>query len=266
MRQPAGFVSQSHPDYVLKLHKPLYSLKQSPHAWFSKLSSRLTSWGFCGSKADASMFIYKDKCSLVICLIYVDDILMTGNNPSLLQHFISELNVCFSLKDLGSISYFLGVKVTYQPGFLHLSWSKYISDLPKRADMVNCKPIHTPTVACAQLSLNDPPLDDPATYRSLVGALHYFTLTRPSISFSINKLCQFLHAPKTTHMQAVKRLLRYLKGTSSLGLTFTKSSHRAITCYTDADWASCPDDRRSTSGWWSVFLILSIDLYLSFCP
>lgn len=176
-------------------------------------------WGFCGSKADASMFIYKDKCSLVICLIYVDDILMTGNNPSLLQHFISELNVCFSLKDLGSISYFLGVQVTYQPGFLHLSWSKYISDLLKRADMVNCKPIHTPMVACAQLSLNDPPLDDPTTYWSLVGALHYCTLTRPSISFSINKLCQFLHAPKTTHMQAVKHLLRYLKGVSSLGLT-----------------------------------------------
>jgi histone deacetylase 1/2 len=96
-------------------------------------------------------------------------------------------------------------------------------------------------------------LEDATRYRSIVGALQYLTLTRPDISFSVNKVCQFLHAPTTSHWTAVKRILRYLKDTSNFGLRINKSPSMLVSAFSDADWAGCPDDRRSTCGF-AVFL------------
>ncbi|XP_038903624.1 uncharacterized mitochondrial protein AtMg00810-like [Benincasa hispida] len=112
------------------------------------------------------------------------------------------------------------------------------------------------------LSLTDGlPLENPYEYQSLIGALQYCTLTRPDISFSVNKLCQFMHAPTFSHLQVAKRLLQYLKGTAHHRLLLSKSPALALTCYSDADWASCPDDRRSTSDFY-VFLGSSL---ISWC-
>ena len=96
-------------------------------------------------------------------------------------------------------------------------------------------------------------VEDPTRYRSIVGALQYLTLTRPHLSFSVNKVCQFLHSPTTVHREVVKRILRYVKGTIGLGLRFKKSNSMLVSAFSDADWAGCPDDRRSTSGF-AVFL------------
>jgi histone deacetylase 1/2 len=90
--------------------------------------------------------------------------------------------------------------------------------------------------------------EDSTRYRSIVGALQYLTLTRPDVSFSVNKVCQFLYSPTTVHWEAVKRILRYLKGTLSLGLRIGKSKTILVSAFSDADWAGCPDDRRSTGG------------------
>ena len=95
--------------------------------------------------------------------------------------------------------------------------------------------------------------EDATNYRSVVGALQYLTLTRPDISYSVNKVCQYLHAPRTTHWTAVKRILRYLKFSEGLGLQITKSPSLLVTAYSDADWVGCADDRRSTGGF-AVFL------------
>ncbi|XP_038891702.1 uncharacterized mitochondrial protein AtMg00810-like [Benincasa hispida] len=141
---------------------------------------------------------------------------------------------------------------------LHFSQSKSIHSFLKCAHLIDCKPIHSPMAIGASLSLTDvQSLDNPSGYRILVGALQYCTLTRPDISFSVNKLCQFIHAPTISHLQAAKRLLWYLKGTTHHGILLTKSPVLALTCYTDADWASCLDDRQSTSGF-CVFLGLSL--------
>jgi histone deacetylase 1/2 len=91
-------------------------------------------------------------------------------------------------------------------------------------------------------------VDNAFRYRSVVGGLQYLTLTRPDISFAVNKVCQFLSRPTETHWEAVKRILRYFKGTLQVGLQFRRSSSSCISIFTDADWAGCPDDRRSTSG------------------
>src|SRR3954468_5840242 len=122
--------------------------------------------------------------------------------------------------------------------------------------MKGCKPVSTPLSTSEKLSLHDgDPLgpDDSTQYRSIVGALQYLTLTRPDISFSVNKVCQYLHAPTTAHWTAAKRILRYVQGTIHVGLTFQQSSSSLLSAFSDADWAGCLDDRRSTGGF-AIFL------------
>jgi len=122
--------------------------------------------------------------------------------------------------------------------------------------MVSCKSTNTPMSTSENLfAYEGSPLsvEDSSRYRSIVGALQYLTLTRPDISFSVNKVCQYLHAPTTLHWEAVKRILRYLKGTPNLGLRFNRSSSMLVSAFSDADWAGCPDDRRLTGGF-AVFL------------
>jgi histone deacetylase 1/2 len=117
--------------------------------------------------------------------------------------------------------------------------------------MAGCKPVDTPLSTSEKLSLVDGEMlssDDSTRYRSIVGALQYITLTRPDISYSVNKVCQFLHTPTTVHWTTVKRILRYLQGTISLGLRIRKSTSILLSAFSDADWAGCPDDRRSTGG------------------
>lgn len=122
--------------------------------------------------------------------------------------------------------------------------------------MEDCKPVSTPLSTSEKLSINEGTVlgeNDATHYRSIVGALQYLTLTRPDISFSVNKVCQFLHTPTTVHWAAVKRILRYLKHTVDLGLKISRSSSLLVSGYSDADWAGCLDDRRSTGGF-AVFL------------
>ena len=136
------------------------------------------------------MFLYSRGSYMLIVLIYVDDILVTRNHDPLITDLISSLHSQFSLKDLGALSYFLGIEVTCTSTGLLLCQHKYITDLLHRAEMIDCKPYHTPMVAGTPLSVHDgEPLPDPTTYRNFVGALQYCTLTRPDISFLVNHLC-----------------------------------------------------------------------------
>jgi hypothetical protein len=124
--------------------------------------------------------------------------------------------------------------------------------------MINCKPCTTPLSTSRKLKIGSGDLlssEDATRYRSIVGALQYLTLTQPDLSFSVNKVCQFLHAPTTDHWTAVKHILRYVKHTLRYGLKITKSSSMLVSAFTDSDWAwaSDPDDRRST-GCFAVFI------------
>ncbi|KAB2629407.1 hypothetical protein D8674_034202 [Pyrus ussuriensis x Pyrus communis] len=223
MKQPPGFVDPTRPNYVCKLHKALYGLKQAPRAWFQRLSAFLVHSGFVQSRADSSMFTFHQGSTILIFLLYVDDIVLTGNASSLLQTFIAVLGKEFELKDLGRLHYFLGVE---------------------------CKPCPTPVAAKTSLSATSgSPLPDASLYRQIVGSLQYLTLTRPDISFAVQTVAQFMGRPTTDHMDAVKRILRYLKGTLGMGITFTPSAQPfQLAAYSDADWAGCPDTRRSTTG------------------
>ena len=250
MTQPVGFVDPSKPSHVCQLKKALYGLKQAPRAWFEKLKQALVTWGFKASTSDSSLFIFSNTKDLIFLLVYVDDILVTGNNVSLIKKILDDLNKCFALKTLGFVGYFLGFEVHRDENGILLTQSKYISDLLKKANMINAKSCSTPMCSSNKLARDKGDSFEHSTlYRSIIGGLQYLTLSRPDIAFSVNKLSQFLQTPTDEHWKACKRVLRYLKGTSSVGLQFKPADRLVLEGYADADWASSLDDRRSTSGY-----------------
>jgi len=256
MHQPPGFEDPNRPNYVCKLDKALYGLKQAPRAWYSRLSERLIQLGFKASKADTSLFFFSKGGITMFVLVYVDDIIVASSTEQATSALLRDLKEQFALKDLGELHYFLGIEVHKTSGGILLTQEKYASDLLKRVSMANCKPVNTPLSTSEKLSLYEgTPLgaQDTTRYRSIVGALQYLTLTRPDISFAVNKVCQFLHAPTTIHWEAVKRILRYIKQCTGLGLKIHRSASTLVSAFSDADWAGCVDDRKSTGGF-AVFI------------
>jgi Reverse transcriptase (RNA-dependent DNA polymerase) len=250
MTQPPGFQDPSNPTHVCKLHKAIYRLRQSPRAWYHKLRDTLLEIGFHSSTSDPSLFIFRHKTHVAFLLDYVDDIILTGNNTTLLQNFISLLDQRFTIKDLGSVHFFLGIEVSSHNQGLLLTQIRYINSILERAKMLGAKPVATPMATGQALSKSmGDPADDVSLYRSVVGALQYVTITCPEISFAVNRMSQFMQSPTSCHWAAVKRILRYLKGTINYGLFIQPSSSLTLHAYADLDWAGCPDDRRSTTGY-----------------
>ncbi|PRQ49673.1 putative RNA-directed DNA polymerase [Rosa chinensis] len=249
MTQPPGFIDQSHPTHVCKLNKSLYGLKQAPWAWFQRMTSFLLSIGFTQSLADSSLFIFAHGPHTIYFLLYVDDIVVTSSHDRLLQSFIDALSRGFDIKDLGPLHYFLGLQVHTSSHGLHLNQVKYAHDLLSKHDMLLTKPMSTPMSAKDSLTATDGALlDNPTEFRTLVGALQYLTITRPDIAFAVNSVSQFMSQPRLPHLVAVKRILRYVKGTLGHGLSFAPQHQPVhLFAYSDADWAGCPDSRRSTS-------------------
>jgi len=252
--QPAGFVDSSRPDMVCRLNKSLYGLKQAPRAWYSRFATFLMTLGFTEAKSDTSLFIYRRGDETAYLLLYVDDIVLTASSQQLLQSVISSLQQEFAMKDLSQLHHFLGVTVEPRSSGLLLHQRQYALDILERAGMTDCKPCSTPVDTQAKLSadLGDP-VADPTAYRSLAGALQYLTFTRPDLTYAVQQVCLHMHDPRESHLAALKRLLRYVRGTVDLGLVLHRSSSAELVVYTDADWAGCPDTRRSTSGY-AVFL------------
>ena len=189
-------------------------------------------------------------------LVYVNDIIVVSSSQSATDALLKGLEADFALKDLGNLHYFLGIEVQRTDDGLTMRQERYATNLLQRVGMTNCKSVTSPLSVLEKLSITSGeqlgPLDS-TWYRSVVGALQYLTLTRPDISLSVNKVCQFLHDPTTTHWSAVKRILRYVHGTRNVGLKISKNSSMLVSAFSDADWAGCPDDRRSTGGF-AVFL------------
>ncbi|RVW53564.1 Retrovirus-related Pol polyprotein from transposon RE2 [Vitis vinifera] len=228
MSQPPGFIDRDPPHHVCKLRKAIYGLKQAPRAWYHELRQFLLQFGFINSIADTSLFIFNNHGTILYLLVYVDDIIITGNNVEAAQTFIQQLSQRFSLKDLGPLTYFLGVET----------------------HMTEAKPAPTPLATSPILTLQSgTPLSDPTEYRTVVGSLQYLSLTRPDIAYTVNKLSQFMHQPTSDHWNAVKRLLRYLCGTLDHGITLRRTSPLALHAFSDSDWAGNKDDFTSTSAY-----------------
>ncbi|KAK4365993.1 hypothetical protein RND71_013873 [Anisodus tanguticus] len=210
--------------------------------------------GFSHSGSDNSLFIYRQGTHTNYLLLYVDDIILTTSSDDLWKSIMSHLSLEFAMKDLGHLHYFLGIAVTHHSGGLFLSQKKYVAEIVERAGMSSCKPPATPVDTKSKLSdVSSNPFADHTLYRNLDGALQYLTFTRPDISYVVKQVCLFMHNPMEDHMHVLKRIVRYVKGTLEFGLHLYSSPASKLVSYTNADWAGCPDIRRSTSGY-CVFL------------
>jgi hypothetical protein len=169
-------------------------------------------------------------------LLYVDDMVLTASTPALLRSIIDRLSAEFKMKDLGPLSFFLGVTVRRTASGFFLSQERYTEDLLERAAMSNCHSAPTPVDTKPKLSSADGELaPDPTQYRSIAGALQYLTLTRPDIAYAVQQICLHMHASRDMHWGLIKRLLRYLRGTIDHGLVLHGGSSTDIAAYSDAD-------------------------------
>jgi hypothetical protein len=259
MEQPPGYATSDPTQWVCKLQKSLYGLKQASRSWFDRFSLHIQQAGFTRSALDHSLFLYRQGDIVTWLLIYVDDIVITGNSSSHISHVKEVLQEEFKMKDLGELRYFLGVELDRKDNEMTLTQHKYTIDILNKAGMSQCKPINTPSVLNSKLRALDgsDAYPNPRFYRSIVGMLQYLTFTRPDIVYAVNQVSQFMHAPTEEHMEAVKRILRYLKATLGDGLVYKRTSTlldgHHLSTYTDADWGGDPDERRSVSGY-CVFL------------
>ncbi|CAL1362597.1 unnamed protein product [Linum trigynum] len=251
MVQPPGFVDPSRPQHVCRLRRAIYGLRQAPRAWYTALSAFLVDFGFRKTDSDASLFVYSHGKVLLYFLVYVDDLLLTGNDPGTLASFQHALSHRFSLKALGDVNYFLGIEVIPTSTGYILSQHKYMVDILNRFQMTDAKSVDTPLAASTSLTLDDgTPPTDATRFRQVIGALQYLVYTRPDIAYSVNKLSQYMHSPKSSHWQCVKRLLRYVSGTLTHGLSIRRSPGAlSLSAFADADWAGNLDDRSSTSSY-----------------
>ncbi|XP_019159666.1 PREDICTED: uncharacterized protein LOC109156266 [Ipomoea nil] len=254
MKQPPGYEDPAHPGHVCLLQRSLYGLKQAPRAWFKRLHDYLLSAGFYSSKTDVSLFCHTTEGSKVFLLVYVDEIIMMGSNTTLVNSLLGRLASTFKIRDLGTPGFFLGIETVSSGDGMVLSQRRYMVNVLSRDGMTDCKPLATHASSVTQpVTPSDQPFENPTQYRRIVGALQYLTITRPDLSYAVNRLCQFMHTPTDDHWATVKRVLRYIKGTLHYGLCLDSFPTRTIHAYSDSDWVGCPVDRKSTSGY-AVFL------------
>lgn len=249
MKIPQGF-AKSGDDRVCRLRKSLYGLRQASRNWYTKFTNALLKINFTQSCADHSLFIHRTGDVFVAALIYVDDVLLTGNDLELMQRIKQFLDHQFSIKDLGPLKYFLGIEVARTRDGIVLSQRKYVLDILEDSGMQGARPSLFPIEQHHQLTQPTSKVaPNPASYRRLVGRLLYLTITRPDITYAVNTLSQFVHSPSPSHVDAANRVLRYLKCTPGQGIFFPFQNSLNIEAFCDADWGGCQTTRRSTTGY-----------------
>lgn len=239
---------------VCRLHKSLYGLKQASRSWFQRFSSAIQEIGFQQSRADYSLFTQVCGHSITVVLLYVDDMIIAGNDEEAISQLKKFLSGCFRIKDLRPLKYFLGVEVARSKAGISICQRKYTLDILEEAGLLGVRPAKVPMEPDLVLTTTgSDALKDPARYRRLVGKLIYLTITRPDITYAVNNLNQFMQEPKLHHLKAAHRLLQYLKEAPGQGLLFPSVNQLNLIGYCDADWARCPITRRSVTGF-CIFL------------
>jgi uncharacterized membrane protein YciS (DUF1049 family) len=219
--------------------------------------------GFKKGTTDSNLYIKIEDNNFLIVLVYVDDIIFGCNKDSLVQWFASAMESEFEISMIGALSFFLGLQITQRPKGMFISQEKYLREMLKRFQMEDSKLVGTPMVIGCKLSKDDDSPDvDQSSYRSMIGSLLYITTSRLDIIHVVGMVGRYQAAPKQSHLQAVKRILRYFKETMNYGLWYPRNQNLQLTAYSNADWANCVDERKSTSGG-AFFLGDSLVVWLS---
>lgn len=252
MEQPEGFTDDEHEmDMVCELGKSLYGLKQSARLWNQKLDRYLRKIGFFQTNADHC--VYVNKNSGVIVALWVDDLIIFGNDLVGVELLKSQLKLKFEMKDMGELRYFLGIQVHRDrtEKMLQIFQRGYVNMILERFGMQNSAPVSTPIATGTKLvkTTETSTTTDLKQYQSNVGSQMYAMLcTRPDLAYAISQISQFSSNPSTIHESAAKRVLRYLNGTRNFGITFNGSRGLILEGYSDADWGA-GEDRKSISGY-----------------
>lgn len=249
MKIPQGF-SNNEENRVCRLRKSLYGLKQASRTWYQKFTISLLDIGYKQSYADHSLFTYQNNSKFVALLIYVDDVVIAGNDEDMIKKTKDHLNTSFSIKDLGPLKYFLGIEVARTDDGMVLSQHKYAMDILNDCGQLGCRPSSFPMEQNLRIDkCHESHKTDASLFRRLIGRLLYLQATRPDIAYAVNVLSQFVSDPREDHMNAVLRILRYVKSTLGQGIFIPKSGGFNLAAYCDADWMGCPFTRRSRTGY-----------------
>ncbi|MCP3667284.1 MAG: hypothetical protein GY696_33120 [Gammaproteobacteria bacterium] len=253
MKQPVGYVEPGKEDFVCKLKKSLYGLKQASRCWNTAMDTFLRESGYRKSTADSCVYCKVVGDDLIIIALYVDDLLIVTKHRSVLDKEKKVLSSKFDTKDLGPVHHILGIKVDRdrENRRLFMSQEKLFSELLQNFGMENCNPVSTPIEAGLKLESHDGDSVDKARYQSLIGSINYaVTATRPDLAAALTSVNKFMQNPGPQHWSAAKRILRYIKGTLSHGILFSgDDSGITLSGYTDADWGGDIETRQSTSGY-----------------
>lgn len=255
VQQPTGYEVTGEEEKVCKLHKALYGLKQAPRAWYSRIEDYFTKEGFEKSQNEETLFLKSNKQgNMLFVSIYIDDLIYTGNDMSMMKNFKVSMQKEFEMSDLGKMRYFLGFEVMQTPHGIHISQAKYAAEILKRFEMEECNSVRNLLVPGSKLNMDeDGERVDETLYKQIVGSLMYITNTRPDLQFSVSLLSRFMSRLTSLHFAAAKRVLRYLRGTMDFGLWYKRGGAGELLVYTDSDFAGDFDSKKSTSGY--VFLI-----------
>ncbi|GJR15962.1 putative RNA-directed DNA polymerase [Tanacetum coccineum] len=246
--EPPGFVDPKYPKKVYKVVKALYGLHQAPRAWYATLSTFLLKNRYRRGTIDYTLFIKKDKHDIILVQVYVDDIIFGSTNKSWCDKFEALMKSRFQMSSMGEL-FFLGLQVKQKEDGIFISQDKYVAEILKKFDFVSVKTASTPIETQKPLVKDEEASDvDVHLYRSMIGSLMYLTASRPAIMFAVYAYSRFLVTPKTSHLNAVKRIFRYLKGKPKLGLWYLRMSSFDLEAYTDSDYAGANLDRKSTTG------------------
>nr|XP_016459171.1 PREDICTED: uncharacterized mitochondrial protein AtMg00810-like [Nicotiana tabacum] len=233
--------------HVCRLRKSLYGLKQASRQWYAKLYSALGTRGYTSSLNDYSFFFKTSGNLITILAIYVDDILITGNNQEDIDETKYFLDTEFRIKDLGEAHYFLGLELLRESGGLIITQRKFALELFAEFDCLEERPASSTLDPTIKISANcGTPLKDPTIYRRLLGKLNFLMNTIPDISFDVQTLSQHMQSPCTGHFQEALYTLRYLCGDPGLGLFISLDPFFQLLAYCDSDRASWSDIQRSS--------------------
>ncbi|GJT33035.1 putative ribonuclease H-like domain-containing protein [Tanacetum coccineum] len=262
--QPPGFVDPKFPKKVYKVVKALYGLHQAPRAWYATLSTFLLKSGYRRGTIDKTLFIKKNKNDIMLVQVYVDDIIFGSTKKSWCDEFEALMKSRFQMSSMGELTFFLGLQVQQKEDGIFISQDKYVAEILKKFDFDSVKTASTPIETQKPLIKDEEAADvDVHLYRSMIGSLMYLTASRPDIMYAVCACSRFQVTPKTSHLHAVKRIFRYLKGKPKLGLWYPRVSSFDLEAYSDSDYAGANLDRKSTTeDWeakWQVDLLYSLE-------
>ena len=254
MKQPEGFAVRGKEGLVCRLRKSIYGLKQSPRYWNSALDIHLKKMGFVQTAGDPCLYMAAEG-EIFLIAVYVDDILLAGKSDEKMTAVKQALSQQFTVKDMGELHYFLGLKViqNHEAGSVWIGQQSYTENIFKRFGMEDSKTIRTPVDTSIKLvkAGDTDTCVDQQLYQSAVGSLLYLSIaTRPDITYAVSNVAKFCAKPTKQHWVAVKRIFRYLRGTQTHGLLYSRSdSDKSVVGFSDADWGGDLDNRKSTSGY-----------------